>query len=92
MAGRARRQGPRLRLRLTAKVAPRHLKNAASHQRADSVRVRVRARAALKTFRRSGVAEYQSVSDPPVLRRKEARVLMSIAAQNSDHNLRLASQ
>jgi hypothetical protein len=92
MGGRARNRVARCRLRLTAKVVRYDLQSAASRRRADSVRVQVPARVVLKIFRRSVVAEYRSVSDPAVLRRKQARVPMSVAARNSDHNLRLASQ
>jgi hypothetical protein len=45
----------------------------------------------LETFRRNVVAEDPSVSDS-ALRRQQAEMLMSAAAQNSDRNLQLASQ
>jgi hypothetical protein len=45
----------------------------------------------LETFRRSVVAEDPSVSDS-ALRRQQAQMRMSAAAQNRDRNLQLASQ
>jgi preprotein translocase subunit SecD len=44
-----------------------------------------------ETFRRSVVAEDPSVSDS-ALRRQEAKVRMSVAAQNRDRSLQLTSQ
>ena len=44
-----------------------------------------------ETFRRNVVAEDPSVSDS-ALRRQQAKVRMSVAAQNSDRSLQLASQ
>ncbi|HTD85842.1 MAG TPA: hypothetical protein VK850_04635, partial [Candidatus Binatia bacterium] len=69
----------------------RHRENTASHHRASWVRVRVRARAVVKTFRRNVVAENLSVSDS-ALRRRQARVRMSVVARNSDRNRQFASQ
>ena len=63
----------------------------AGHRRANWVRVRVRVRVVLRIFRRSVPVEDPSVSDS-ALRHRQARVHTSVVSQNSDHNLRFASQ
>jgi len=63
----------------------------AGHRRAGWAKVQVRVRVVLRIFRRSVAVEDPSVSDS-ARRRQQARVRMSIAAQNSDRNLRFASQ
>jgi hypothetical protein len=63
----------------------------AGHRRASWGKVQVRVRVVLRIFRRSVAVEDPSVSDS-ARRRQQARVRMSIAAQNSDRNLRFASQ
>ena len=61
------------------------------HRRASWAKVQVRVRVVLRIFRRSVAVEDPSVSDS-ARRRQQARVRMSIAAQNRDRNLRFASQ
>ena len=63
----------------------------AGHRRASWARVQVRVRVVLRIFRRSVAVEDPSVSDS-ARRRQQARMRMSGAAQNSDRNLRFASQ
>ena len=63
----------------------------AGHRRANWVRVQVRVRVVLRIFRRSVAVEDPSVSDS-ALRHRQARVHTSVVSQNSDHNLRFASQ
>ena len=63
----------------------------AGHRRASWAKVQVRVRVVLRIFRRSVAVEDPSVSDS-AHRRQQARVRMSIAAQNRDRNLRFASQ
>jgi hypothetical protein len=63
----------------------------AGHRRAGWAKVQVRVRVVLRIFRRSVAVSDPSVSDS-ARRRQQARVRMSIAAQNSDRNLRFASQ
>jgi len=63
----------------------------AGHRRANWVKVQVRVRVVLRIFRRSVAVEDPSVSDS-ARRRQQARMRMSGAAQNSDRNLRFASQ
>ena len=61
------------------------------HRRASWAKVQVRVRVVLRIFRRSVAVEDPNVSDS-ARRRQQARVRMSIAAQNRDRNLRFASQ
>jgi len=63
----------------------------AGHRGASWVRLQVRVRVVLRIFRRSVVAEAPNVSDS-ALRHRRARVHMSVASRNNDHNLRFASQ
>ncbi len=55
------------------------------------MRLQVRVRVVLRIFRSSVVAEAPNVSDS-ALRHRRARVHISIASRNNDHNLRFASQ
>ena len=81
------RQRPQHRL----STLRRHRRNMAGHQGASWVRLRVRVRVVLRIFRRSVVAEAPNVSDS-ALRRRRARVHISVASRNNDHNLRFTSQ
>jgi len=84
---------PRHRQRLQHRLSTlrRHRRNMAGHRGASWVKLQVRVRVVLRIFRRSVVAEAPHVSDL-ALRHRRARVHMSVASRNNDHNLRFASQ
>lgn len=83
-AGRERNRAARSHLRLTANRARCHLQRVAGHRCESSVRVQVRGRVVLRTFRHKVAARDPHGKDS-VLRRRLARVHMSVVDLSIGH-------